>query len=418
MFGWQPQDAAARFASQWKNPKDALTILLIIGGDIVQKAIAQLCGEVFVPVAFSFGWVSYSFNALLSVYGDGTLMPVVTNPSIIFNSRSGHARQNYSWMLNRLLRGVECSLEPLDAALCVSVFRAKEHRCRGSRDWVWWSGLLTIVLQICIATVPCITESDWTSLLVSVLGIGLALAGGALPQWRREKWGSRLLDNNNTTFCLTRGNGFQHVVVIQNQGPKCLNFEKMAIPSRQGSTRSAKAVATVLAVLWIIFLINTASLPNNTWYLVGIGFIGMIQNIFAAATPRRPEAMGIPLELVARLQGPKVMSVLMRTEDQFPSVGFALVRTFFPGDLSSEEEAYWTRKEEAIRPLFRGSTLRADTPGSPLPAPTIGHVSASQLPNFGTYQSATTATVFPFAPVIPPPSSPQGCSTPNRRRSV
>ena len=46
--------------TQWSNPHDIFTILLIIGGDIVQKAIAQLtAGPVprLTPVSFSFGWV-------------------------------------------------------------------------------------------------------------------------------------------------------------------------------------------------------------------------------------------------------------------------------------------------------------------------------------------------------------------------
>ena len=45
---------------QWSNPSDIFTILLIIGGDVVQKAIGQLtAGPVpyFTPVSFSFGWV-------------------------------------------------------------------------------------------------------------------------------------------------------------------------------------------------------------------------------------------------------------------------------------------------------------------------------------------------------------------------
>ena len=57
---------------QWFNPGDILSLLLLIGGDIVQKAIAQLVGhEVrlpgssiqlsLTPVAFSFGWVRLQF---------------------------------------------------------------------------------------------------------------------------------------------------------------------------------------------------------------------------------------------------------------------------------------------------------------------------------------------------------------------
>ncbi|KAI0451043.1 hypothetical protein F5B21DRAFT_507574 [Xylaria acuta] len=53
------------------NPSDILSLLLLIGGDIVQKAIAQLVGYKIrlpgrtkrnvsiAPVAFSFGWIFF-----------------------------------------------------------------------------------------------------------------------------------------------------------------------------------------------------------------------------------------------------------------------------------------------------------------------------------------------------------------------
>ena len=55
--------------SQWHNPSDILSILLILGPEIVQKAVAQLAGRVVTPVAFSFGWVAYAINALLATVG-------------------------------------------------------------------------------------------------------------------------------------------------------------------------------------------------------------------------------------------------------------------------------------------------------------------------------------------------------------
>ena len=57
----QTHDASfAWLQRQWRNPSDIFTILLIIGGEVVQVAIAQLCaGPVpsLAPVTFSFGWV-------------------------------------------------------------------------------------------------------------------------------------------------------------------------------------------------------------------------------------------------------------------------------------------------------------------------------------------------------------------------
>ena len=54
------ETTSAWLQAQWSNPSDIFTILLIVGGDIVQKAIAQLtAGPIphFTPVSFSFGWV-------------------------------------------------------------------------------------------------------------------------------------------------------------------------------------------------------------------------------------------------------------------------------------------------------------------------------------------------------------------------
>ena len=54
---------------QWQSPSDILSLLLILGPEIVQRALAQLVGPRYVPIAFSFGWVAYSFTALLAVAG-------------------------------------------------------------------------------------------------------------------------------------------------------------------------------------------------------------------------------------------------------------------------------------------------------------------------------------------------------------
>lgn len=56
-------------STQFSNPSDILSILLILGPDVVQRAVAQLAGRKFTPVAFSFGWVAYAICALLSAIG-------------------------------------------------------------------------------------------------------------------------------------------------------------------------------------------------------------------------------------------------------------------------------------------------------------------------------------------------------------
>lgn len=68
-----PSSAATNLAdylaAQWRNPSDILSVLLLVGPEVVQAAIAQLAGRAVTPVAFSFGWVAYAPSALLSSFG-------------------------------------------------------------------------------------------------------------------------------------------------------------------------------------------------------------------------------------------------------------------------------------------------------------------------------------------------------------
>lgn len=350
--------ASSRMASQGENPSNVLTILLIVRGDIVQKALAQLSGGHFVPVAFSFGWVTYSINALIAAFCDGSLMTSIKFPSTIIDVQSGYARFNYSWILNRVLRGIESSLEPLDAALCVSVYRCKPYSRRAPHDWLWWSGVITIGLQLSISRIPFAVYGDWTIMLVTTTGTLLALVGGSLPQWRNEKWGNHF-DEKGYTFCLTRGIGFRHVVIIQNEPSGCLHLESLALPRRVGCSRSCKSMVPLSALLWILFLVNVCGLRQHTWYLLVVGFIGMVQNVCVAAILRQPCATGLLLALVERIEGKKVMNVLMETEIRFPAVGAYFVRTFFPGELREDEQKFWSARELKTSSTF--SATRTQT---------------------------------------------------------
>ena len=53
--GFDPGRSSAAFLKQWKHPTETFTILLLLGGDVVNRALAQLAGQYFTPVAFSFG---------------------------------------------------------------------------------------------------------------------------------------------------------------------------------------------------------------------------------------------------------------------------------------------------------------------------------------------------------------------------
>ena len=50
------QATSTAFADEWSQPSNyAFTILLLLGGDVVSRALAQLAGGWITPVAFSFG---------------------------------------------------------------------------------------------------------------------------------------------------------------------------------------------------------------------------------------------------------------------------------------------------------------------------------------------------------------------------
>jgi hypothetical protein len=43
------------FRYQWVRPGDVFSVLLILGGDVIARALAQLVGGVFTAITFSFG---------------------------------------------------------------------------------------------------------------------------------------------------------------------------------------------------------------------------------------------------------------------------------------------------------------------------------------------------------------------------
>ena len=64
----------------------------------------------------------------------------------------------------------------------------------------------------------------------------------------------------------------------------------------------------------------------------------MLQNMFVAGWSRHPEALGLPLTFTTVIGAPKVSAALVQAEKLVPTVGRALVGTFFPGGLFPSEE--------------------------------------------------------------------------------
>ncbi|KAL5319122.1 hypothetical protein ACEPPN_012171 [Leptodophora sp. 'Broadleaf-Isolate-01'] len=380
-------------ASQWANPSDVSTILMIIGGDVVQNALAQSTGKWYTPVCFSFGWVSYAFIAVLHCVGDGRLLPPPDYPVKLINLKSGYARDNKNWVIGRLLRDGEAWIErkqPLDDdGIRISVFDAQKRKTgfnptKFNLDRSHFYGIGVTLVQLTVASIPVILNLEWGVLFITAAGTVLAQIAGALPQWRAEKLPNR--QHSNEIYALTTGNGSKDVMVIIGRG-QCLDLEefcvsdtprngrpwekftKLSEPRRDndGSPKLHRAgtelrksrvafglpygfwVTRVISVLssifWLLLLINVAAVKDSTWFLLLVGAIGMFQNGILAAMERPPESRNIPLRYVETITSKKVMDGLMDFEIAY-DCGRPLLTTFFPGDLKQDEKDWWDGKKD------------------------------------------------------------------------
>ncbi|GAP92716.2 hypothetical protein SAMD00023353_8900080 [Rosellinia necatrix] len=355
---FDPAASSSALYQQWSNPSDVFSVLLILGGDVVARAIAQLAGSRVTPVAFSFGWVAYSVTALVNVAGENRLMPPTDCQYKVINGRNGFVRDSSSWVIGRIVRDFESwmddgrpdgpirrrvreilaerqqaskSLElPLKAGLCVSVYKAKEARPgHPGYDSAYFAGFVTVLVQLGLAAIPFGLYGNWAILIVTVVGIALSFATGAVPQWTEEKWACRRKADKTTI--LTRGNGSQHAIVIIGDG-KGLDLEDLAAASLTSfSSSPTRFMMLLLTILWILLLITAAGIQDNTWFLLAIGGIGILDNIYAAGVSRSPNDFGVPLEFVTVIGKHTVMQTLFEVESRYPRLGRSMLATFFQG---------------------------------------------------------------------------------------
>ncbi|KAJ6186444.1 hypothetical protein N7519_007745 [Penicillium mononematosum] len=381
-----PDTTAEYFAAQWVNPGDIFSVLLLLGPEIVQQAVAQLAGRSITPVAFSFGWVAYSTKALKLALTeiDGRLMPDTDMANtMVIAAGTGHVRTTSNWILGRLLRDMDDrddssakneqphvppSRDDLPTAetekrlnhsmpwqaLRISVFEVvEEPDCLHGvphRDWLWFSGFIVITIQLVIAMLPWVFHGEWGTFLITAYGNFLALVGASLPQWKREKWSCP--KQGGATVTITQGNGSRHAVVILGKKGVGLDLEILAQGTRTAPpSRSTRFAAGVLLVQWLGLLITAAGLKIDTWYLLGVGALGSLQNLIAAGAPRQPRALGVHIKDTGRpISGTRVAHVLKMAEEQYPGVGISLVPIFFPGSMRIREQdfAFWRDAQERI----------------------------------------------------------------------
>lgn len=291
-------------------------------------------------------------------------------PSTIINGKNGYTRGNGSWVLGRVMRDYEYWTDPEVLAKTNEIIKAKKERFKmkdpprqaglvvsfwepsttlpsgePGHDLVYWSGLVVEVVQLGIAAIPCGVYGDWCVLLVTAAAILLCLATGSLKQWRVEKWACRRLgENDKKPYVLTRGNGAQHAIVILGNGhgldleDLATGFANLDPPS---ITIFARLAVLALGILWVALLITSSAISDQAWFLIAVGGIGMLQNVFVAAWRRRPEAFGLPLVYKGVIGNEKVMKTLMDVERRHKKLGKSMVPTFFPGDMFPNEIKEW-----------------------------------------------------------------------------
>ncbi|CAG7556531.1 unnamed protein product [Fusarium equiseti] len=371
---FDPGTSSNEFSQQWTNPGDVFSVLLILGGDVVGRALAQLAG--------SPGWVAYALTTVVSAVGENKLMAAPDCDCKVINGQTGYVRDNSSWVIGRIVRDFETWMDdykrgrrirthlqemlnqrwekdkraaedkeprsgndvpmPLKAGLLVSVFKA-DRATPGypGYDRAYLIGFPTAVLQLGIAAIPCGKFGDWSILLVTASGILLAFAMGAIPQWSKEKWACRR--NSSKTVILTQGNGSQHAIVIIGDG-KGLDLEDLAAGHTNMDASTSyltRITVTILAAFWILLLITASGIQQNTWFLIAVGGIGILQNILVVGWNRSPEAFGMPLTLYDVIGEQKVMDTLFAVEKSYPQLGKSMLQIFFPGKLRPEEYQKW-----------------------------------------------------------------------------
>lgn len=382
--------ASAQLRAQWTNPGNILDILLLVGGDVVQAALAQYCGDggpwkwykPFAPVVFSFGWVAYGFMAIVSVVGTRRLTPPPDVPCIVINADTGYARENQSWMLGRLLRDFEelywmdpanktvftGMLEGKDkAGLCISVYKPDpDHPAKiMQHEWFYYFGYLVIIAQLVVSALPWIFHggSNWIHFVIVLGGSTLAIFTANLWGWGSERFACR--QGTKKTVIITRGNAAQHALVVlgrqEGQPGNNLDLEDLAGAGEGRRSPLGTCVTVVfLSSLWVVLLISVDGLQDHTWYLVAAGAIGSIYTAIVAGRQRRPKNVGIPLSYANECFAErKVMNALMRAEIYMPGLGLAMLDTFFPGSLFATEEQFWDTARELVT-LKQSSKREAD----------------------------------------------------------
>ncbi|KAK7696602.1 hypothetical protein QCA50_001260 [Cerrena zonata] len=338
-----PRSSLAPIQQQWHNPTTILAVLSVIGGDIIHRATAQLGGNPYyiAPVTLSFGWTGFLLSFILALVGDGRATPRPDTNCTVVDVQTRATSPNKSWVLGRLVRD---HTKHITTGLNITFYNTVPKKQGVPRvDWVYHAGFMVMLLQLLLSLIPGIVFNDWNILIVTIWGLLLGLAFGALPQWKKEKWSCSTQDGSSVV-CFVRG---KDVMVIISEGVGHLRLMDLATSEGAPLARGTLVISALLALLQMGRLLTVAGLHDHAWFSLAITCIGTVYNCIAAGARRDCSTTGIHLEPIGKrpgIFGQDPIEVLKMAEKQVQYVGIALLPVVFSGILPQECQEWRDRK--------------------------------------------------------------------------
>lgn len=143
-----------------------------------------------------------------------------------------------------------------------------------------------------------------------------------------------------------KGTSLGEVFITRNEASGIDLYQFASVEDAAGL--SVVITSGILLVLWTVLLITVSGLKSNTWYIIAVGAIGMLQNTIVAGAPRSPTALGTHVKFETCIAETKVMTTLQAVEETHPSVRLTLLPVLFLSALRPDERAYWPEKVEAL----------------------------------------------------------------------
>lgn len=159
--------------------------------------------------------------------------------------------------------------------------------------WVCVISIFMIIAQWVVAAIPWIKYNNYTIFMITSIGSVFALLSAGLPQWKAEKWSAARVTGRPKQVLLTRGNGHQYAMPVRCKA-RAWGLETMAT-RRPVYCQGTRWCLWLLAAFWITLFFTTLGIKHDTWYLVGVGIMGMVQNTIVAAYPCTPEELDLGL---------------------------------------------------------------------------------------------------------------------------